>query len=60
MFTRILLVSIAEAAKLLLAGRVPAVEPQLAMARGEVQRAHLHTNGCCKTSSTSRRTNAIR
>jgi hypothetical protein len=39
---RSLLVSITEAAKLLLAGCVPAAERYLAMARVEVQRGHLH------------------
>jgi hypothetical protein len=39
-------VSIAKATELLLSGRIPAVEPNLATVSGEVQRMHFHTNSC--------------
>ncbi len=41
-------VPIAQAAKLLLAGRVPAEEAQLAAVGREVQRVDLHSDGGCK------------
>lgn len=41
------LVAIAEPAKLLLAGGIPAVEEELAQVRHEVERVHLHTDGGC-------------
>ena len=45
-------VPIAQAAKLLLASRVPAEEAQLAPISGEVQGVHLHTDGRCKQGAT--------
>lgn len=42
-------VSISEATKLLLASCVPAVEPNFATVGREVQRVHLHADGCCGT-----------
>jgi hypothetical protein len=41
-------VSISKTAKLLLAGSIPAVEPQPAAACGEIKRMNLHTDGGCK------------
>ena len=41
-------VAVAQAAKLLLPRRVPAVEPNLAAVGGEVQRVHLHADGGCR------------